>query len=40
MHTSSICKAELHGLTLINIIVARFVGAGIILIRYSNGHAK
>jgi len=33
-------KNAFYGLTLIKMIVARFVGTGNLLIRYSNGHNK
>jgi len=37
IHSSNTCNNALHYLTLIKMIVARFVGTGF-LITYSNGH--
>jgi hypothetical protein len=38
IHTSSIRNYAMHDMTLIKLAVARFVGTGSFLIRYSNGH--
>lgn len=38
MHTSSIRNNEFHDLTIIKIIIPRFVDTGGSLIRYPNGH--
>jgi len=34
------CQNALHDMTIISLTVARFVGTGGFLIRYSNGHSK
>jgi hypothetical protein len=40
IHNTSMHENTLHDLILIKLIIARFVGAGGFLIRYSNGHTK
>jgi len=40
IHTSSIRNNALHKLTLNEMTVARFVGTGCFLTRYSNGRTK
>jgi len=40
INTSNIRNNALHHFTLIKMTVARFVGTGGFLIRYSNGHRK
>ena len=40
IHYTSIHENTLHDLSLIKLIIARFVGAGGFLIRYYNGHTK
>ena len=40
IHTSNTRNNALHYLTVIKMIVGRFVGTGSFLIGYSNGHAE